>query len=186
MFLHDAEPTLATDGAHPLSNEQFFARLGQRVIHMLSTRTASGALYQVDMRLRPLGNSGLLVTSCDAFERYQAESATVWEQQALVRARPVAGSAALAARFAAVRREVLCRPRERAALAREVCAMRAKMRAHLAAEASAQNQGLFDLKQDAGGIVDIEFMVQFTVWPSLSITRNSPAGPTTSASRTPS
>ncbi|MBK8133821.1 MAG: bifunctional [glutamate--ammonia ligase]-adenylyl-L-tyrosine phosphorylase/[glutamate--ammonia-ligase] adenylyltransferase [Gammaproteobacteria bacterium] len=163
VFLHDAEPTLATDGAHPLSNEQFFARLGQRVIHMLSTRTASGALYEVDMRLRPSGNSGLLVTSCDAFERYQAESAWVWEQQALVRARPVAGSAALAARFAAVRREVLCRPRERAALAREVCAMRAKMRAHLAAEASAQNQGLFDLKQDAGGIVDIEFMVQFAV-----------------------
>ena len=163
VFLHDADPTLTTSGAHPLSNEQFFARLGQRIIHILSTRTASGALYEVDMRLRPSGNSGLLVSSCDAFARYQAESAWVWEHQALVRARPVAGSTALAERFAAVRHHVLCRPRDRAELAREVNAMRAKMRAHLASEATVQNQDLFDLKQDAGGIVDIEFMVQFAV-----------------------
>lgn len=163
VFLHDADPTFATSGEYPLTNEQFFARLGQRIIHILSTRTASGALYEVDMRLRPSGNSGLLVSSCDAFARYQAESAWVWEHQALVRARPVAGSAALVEPFAAVRREVLCRARDRSELAREVNAMRAKMRAHLASEATVQNQGLFDLKQDAGGIVDIEFMVQFAV-----------------------
>ena len=163
VFLNDAEPTLATAGAHPLTNEQFFARLGQRIIHILGTRTASGALYEVDMRLRPSGNSGLLVSSLAAFARYQAESAWVWEHQALVRARPVAGDAQLAERFAAVRHEVLCRVRDRADLAREVGAMREKMRAHLGSGAMAQNEGLFDLKQDAGGIVDIEFMVQFAV-----------------------
>jgi glutamate-ammonia-ligase adenylyltransferase len=163
VFLHAAEPTLATTGEQPLTNEQFFARLGQRIIHILSTRTASGTLYEVDMRLRPSGNSGLLVSSCDAFARYQAESAWVWEHQALVRARPVAGSAILAARFTAVRHEVLCRARDRTELAREVHAMRSKMHAHLGSGMDAKNAGMFDLKQDAGGIVDIEFMVQFAV-----------------------
>lgn len=163
VFLHDAEPSLVTTGAHPLANEQFFARLGQRIIHILGTRTASGTLYEVDMRLRPSGNSGLLVSSSAAFARYQAESAWVWEHQALVRARPVAGDAGLAAHFAAVRHAVLCRARDRAELAREVGAMREKMRAHLGSKAQGGGADLFDLKQDPGGIVDIEFMVQFAV-----------------------
>jgi [glutamine synthetase] adenylyltransferase / [glutamine synthetase]-adenylyl-L-tyrosine phosphorylase len=163
VFLHDAEGALETDGDHPLSNEQFFIRLGQRIIHMLTARTASGALYEVDMRLRPSGNSGLLVSSLAAFARYQANDAWVWEHQALVRARPVAGSARLAERFAQVRREILCRPRERDSLAAEVRAMRDRMRAHLGSREAAADAGRFDLKQDRGGIVDIEFMVQFLV-----------------------
>ncbi|GMU45566.1 MAG: glutamate-ammonia-ligase adenylyltransferase [Porticoccaceae bacterium] len=163
VFLHDADATRETTGQHPLTNEQFFIRLGQRIIHILSARTASGVLYEVDMRLRPSGNSGLLVSSLAAFARYQADSAWVWEHQALVRARAVAGSAALAERFAEIRHAVLCRRRERAALAAEVRAMREKMRAHLGSKAQGFGAGLFDLKQDPGGIVDIEFMVQFLV-----------------------
>ena len=161
VFVHDAEGALETGGDRRLSNEQFFIRLGQRIIHMLTTRTASGALYEVDMRLRPSGNSGLLVSSLAAFERYQTRDAWVWEHQALVRARPIAGSAALAGRFAEVRREILCRARERDPLAGAVREMRDRMRTHLGTRTTAADTGLFDLKQDRGGIVDIEFMVQF-------------------------
>jgi len=164
VFLHDADDgARETDGAQPLSNEQFFIRLGQRIIHILSARTASGVLYEVDMRLRPSGNSGLLVSSLAAFARYQADSAWVWEHQALVRARAIVGGETLAARFAEIRHAVLCRRRERAALAAEVRAMREKMRDHLGSKAQGLGTGLFDLKQDPGGIVDIEFMVQFLV-----------------------
>lgn len=165
VFLHDADATRETTGPHPLTNEQFFIRLGQRIIHMLVTRTVSGALYEVDMRLRPSGNSGLLVGSLAAFARYQAESAWVWEHQALVRARAIVGGETLVARFAEIRHAVLCRERERerAALAGEVRAMREKMRAHLGSKAQGRAGDLFDLKQDPGGIVDIEFMVQFLV-----------------------
>lgn len=163
VFLHDAQGDLDTDGVQPLSNEQFFIRLGQRIIHILNTRTASGTLYEVDMRLRPSGNSGLPVSSLAAFERYQTGDAWVWEHQALVRARAIAGESALATRFNEFRRKVLCQPRDRQSLAREVRAMREKMRLHLGTKASVSGDDSFDLKQDPGGIVDIEFMVQFAV-----------------------
>jgi glutamate-ammonia-ligase adenylyltransferase len=163
VFLHDAQGDLDTDGAQPLSNEQFFIRLGQRIIHILNTRTTSGPLYEVDMRLRPSGNSGLLVSSLAAFERYQMSDAWIWEHQALVRARAIAGDPALAERFGEIRRAILCRPRDRAELAREVRAMRQRMRTHLGTPRGASASALFDLKQDPGGIVDIEFMVQFLV-----------------------
>jgi len=119
-------------------------------------------LYEVDLRLRPSGDSGMLVISVDGFRSYQQESAWTWEHQALVRARFVAGDEALAERVDDVRREVLCQPREAPALAREVVAMRDRMRKHLLPQA-ALAEGEFHLKQGAGGIVDIEFMVQYAV-----------------------
>lgn len=162
VFLHDADPELSTDGGKPLDNTVFFTRLGQRIIHVLTTWTALGQLYEVDMRLRPSGAKGLLVSTFRAFREYQFREAWTWEHQALVRARPVAGCPRLAARFEALRREVLALPREPGRLREEVVAMRAKMRAHLLKPgASGADSPLFHLKQGPGGIVDIEFLVQY-------------------------
>lgn len=159
-FLYgDCEASAMTDGAKPVANETFFARLGQRLIHILNTRTAAGTLYEVDMRLRPSGQSGALVTSITAFDSYQQNKAWVWEHQALVRARPVAGPDALQQRFLAIRRMVLCRPREAGAIRKEIIEMRDKMRQAQPPTPAEQ----FNLKHDAGGIVDIEFMVQYGV-----------------------
>lgn len=160
VFIHNADASLSTDGAHPLDNLTFYTRLGQRIIHILSAQTLSGKLYDVDMRLRPSGDAGMLVPSLKGFEQYQLNDAWVWEHQALVRARVVAGAPALAERFNEVRAAVLCQVRDRNALAEEVLAMREKMREHLG---SRDGTGPFDLKQDSGGIVDIEFMVQYAV-----------------------
>ncbi|MEY6430902.1 bifunctional [glutamate--ammonia ligase]-adenylyl-L-tyrosine phosphorylase/[glutamate--ammonia-ligase] adenylyltransferase [Thioalkalicoccus limnaeus] len=160
VFIHGNHPVTAmTDGPHPISNQQFFLRLGQRMIHMLTTRTPSGLLYEVDMRLRPDGNKGLLVRSLHAFAGYQANDAWTWEHQALVRARPIAGDPVLAQGFEALRREILARRRDPGRLREEVRAMREKMRANL----DRSGRGLFDLKQGTGGIADIEFMVQYAV-----------------------
>lgn len=164
VFLHDADASLETDGDRPIANSVFFNRLGQRIIHILNTFTPSGILYEVDMRLRPSGNSGLLVSSLKAFREYQRKEAWTWEHQALVRARVLAGSPALAERFREVRREILGQPRDEAKLKAEVVEMREKMRGHLGSKATAdESQRVFDLKQDRGGIVDIEFMVQYLV-----------------------
>jgi glutamate-ammonia-ligase adenylyltransferase len=153
-----------TDGAKEISNEQFFMRLGQRMIHIMTTQTPSGVLYEIDMRLRPDGNRGLLVRSLAAFDAYQSSAAWTWEHQALIRARPVAGDPQLAARFGALRRAIICREREPAQLRKDVREMRAKMRANL----DKTGGGRFDLKQGPGGIADIEFMVQYAVlrWAS--------------------
>lgn len=169
VFLHENGPAdAATDGPSPLPCPRFYARVGKRMINLISTQLLSGALYEIDLRLRPSGNSGLLVSSLDAYENYQMESAWVWEQQALVRARCVAGDPAVAERFDEIRRRSLGRPRERRSLREEVRRMREKMRETLAhKDASA-----FDLKQGAGGIADIEFIVQFEV---LSGAREFPA-----------
>src|SRR5690606_22910475 len=108
VFLHDGHGSdQNTDGPKPLENSMFFVRLVRRVVHFLTTQTHSGALYEVDTRLRPSGRSGLLVTSVEAFERYQEENAWTWEHQALLRARPVAGSATVAREFERVRAETL-------------------------------------------------------------------------------
>ncbi|MCU0833836.1 MAG: bifunctional [glutamate--ammonia ligase]-adenylyl-L-tyrosine phosphorylase/[glutamate--ammonia-ligase] adenylyltransferase [Chromatiaceae bacterium] len=165
VFLHGGKSVSAmTAGPHAISTEQIYARLGQRMLHMMTTRTNSGALYEIDMRLRPDGNKGLLVRSFDAFAAYQSKDAWTWEHQALVRARPIAGDAALAEHFAAVRREILCRERDPQTLRREVREMRARMRREL----DKGRAGRFDLKQGRGGIADIEFMVQYAVlrWAS--------------------
>jgi glutamate-ammonia-ligase adenylyltransferase len=163
VFLYDAAPRGATDGAKSIDNLVFFTRLGQRIIHLLSVTTPSGTLYEVDMRLRPSGNAGLLVSSLDAFAEYQRNDAWIWEHQALVRARAVAGDSALGERFEAVRREVLSRERDCDELRREVVRMRLKMREHLGSGGNAREAGQFHLKQDAGGLVDIEFMNQYAV-----------------------
>jgi len=117
------------------------------------------------MRLRPSGNSGLLVSSLAAFEKYQMNEAWVWEHQALVRARVVAGSSQLGKQFDAVRTRVLTQPRAIEPLVVDVINMRKKMREHLGSQSNSSDsdEGLFHLKQDAGGIVDIEFMVQYAV-----------------------
>jgi glutamate-ammonia-ligase adenylyltransferase len=158
VFLHsDAEGT--TDGARPMDNAVFYARLAQRLIHILNTRTASGLLYEVDTRLRPSGASGLLVTTLTAFAEYQRHQAWTWEHQALVRARIVAGDPMVGTVFDRLRREVLGRERDRNRLRKEVREMRERMRAN----SSKAKAGQFDLKQDSGGIADIEFMVQYGV-----------------------
>jgi [glutamine synthetase] adenylyltransferase / [glutamine synthetase]-adenylyl-L-tyrosine phosphorylase len=160
VFLHDGNgPVQVTDGAKPLDNSVFFARLVRRLVHFLTAQTSSGALYQVDTRLRPSGRSGLLVTSVDAFARYQEENAWTWEHQALLRSRPVAGSAAVAREFQRIRGETLRRRVRRDRLAEDVRNMRARMRRQL----SRDDQAHFDLKQGAGGIGDIEFLVQYLV-----------------------
>src|SRR3569833_2156065 len=158
VFLHGSVgEELGTQGAKPIDNAVYFARVGQRIIHMATAHTPSGVLYEIDMRLRPSGTSGLLVSSFAAFADYQRRSAWTWEHQALVRARVVAGDPAVAAAFESVRREVLSRPRDREVLRREVREMRQRMRDELGQRDAAR----FDLKQDAGGIADIEFMVQY-------------------------
>ncbi len=160
VFLHRASPVTAmTAGPQEIADQQFYARLGQRLIHMLNTQTSAGALYEVDMRLRPDGNKGVLARSITSFADYQAKDAWTWEHQALVRARPVAGDAILAEQFAAVRRSILCRERDPDTLRREVREMRTRMRAQL----DKSSADRFDLKQGAGGIADIEFMVQYAV-----------------------
>jgi glutamate-ammonia-ligase adenylyltransferase len=162
VFLHDADTGLSTDGPRPIENSLFFTRLGQRIIHVLSTFTVLGPLYEVDMRLRPSGAKGLLVSSFRAFEDYQAREAWTWEHQALVRARPVAGCPRLGARFETLRRAVLARAREPEKLRADVLEMRNRMRAHLLkADTSGPDSPRFHLKQSPGGIVDIEFLVQY-------------------------
>jgi glutamate-ammonia-ligase adenylyltransferase len=163
VFLHDSHGAKQeTDGEPPLENERFFGRLVQRLIHFLTIQTSTGRLYEVDTRLRPSGGSGLLVSSLQGFLRYQTTDAWVWEHQALLRSRALAGSPQVRGAFEALRREVLTHHVDRAKLKREVAKMRGRMRAEL----SAAKQGEFDLKQDPGGIADIEFLVDFWVLQS--------------------
>jgi len=137
---------------------EIYARLAQRMNTLLSSYTAAGRLYEIDLRLRPNGDSGLLVSSVAAFEEYQQRSAWVWEHQALSRARFCAGDAAVGTQFARIRNAVLCMPRDVAKLRQDVLDMRQKMHdGHL------NRTALFDIKHDSGGMVDIEFMVQFIV-----------------------
>lgn len=160
VFIYDAQSNAVSDGAVALDSATYYTRLGQRIIHLLSTRTALGMVYDIDMRLRPSGNSGLLVSSCQGFVKYQNEKAWTWEHQALVRARPVAGDARLHDWFRSTRCELLTRERSREDLREQVTEMREKMRDHLTKELE---PGQFHLKHSPGGIVDIEFMVQYAV-----------------------
>ncbi len=164
VFIHDVPTHLSTDGERSIDNAVFFIRLGQKIIHILNARMSSGQLYEVDMRLRPSGNSGLLVTTLQSFEKYQENDAWTWEHQALVRARPVAGSDELADRFQAVRSRIIARQRDRDKLREDVKNMRDKMRDNLGTKViEGEAPKVFHIKHDAGGIVDIEFIVQFCV-----------------------
>ena len=162
VFVCDAARQGVTDGTRSIDNAVFYTRLGQRMIHIMETRMALGQLYEVDMRLRPSGESGMLVSTAQGFRSYQQESAWTWEHQALVRARFVAGDPAVAQQVQAVRSDILCQSRDEASLAREVQKMRDRMREHLLSDGKAK-EGEFHLKQGTGGIVDIEFMVQYAV-----------------------
>jgi glutamate-ammonia-ligase adenylyltransferase len=160
VFLHDSTGTRReTDGPRPLDNAVFFTRLVRRLSHFLTAQTGSGMLYEVDTRLRPDGQSGVMVSSIEAFERYQEGNAWTWEHQALLRARPVAGSEAIAAVFNRVRGETLSSRVRRDRLRDDVLDMRKRMRANL----DKSGADVFDLKQGAGGIGDIEFIVQYLV-----------------------
>jgi len=160
VFLHgSADVNAMTEGKRSVPNDVFYARMGQRLVHMLTTRMPSGLLYETDMRLRPNGNSGALVSSLNAFERYQLNDAWTWEHQALVRARPVAGDPVVRARFSAIRHQVLCLPRDPDRLLDEVRDMRRKMRDGL----DRSDAESFHIKQGTGGLVDIEFIVQYAV-----------------------
>ncbi|UDL04453.1 bifunctional [glutamate--ammonia ligase]-adenylyl-L-tyrosine phosphorylase/[glutamate--ammonia-ligase] adenylyltransferase [Marinobacter sp. CA1] len=164
VFIHDADPQQSTDGDRAIDNAVFYTRLGQRIVHILSTQTPSGQLYEVDMRLRPSGNSGLLVSTLSAFDRYQHQDAWTWEHQALARARGVAGCPRTLAAFEELRHGILCQSRDRAQLRREVVEMREKMRASLGTRTVAgEPPAVFHIKHDWGGIVDIEFLVQYLV-----------------------
>jgi glutamate-ammonia-ligase adenylyltransferase len=162
VFIYDAARGGATDGEHSVDNAVFYLRLGQRMIHIMETSMAMGQLYEVDMRLRPSGESGMLVSTVQGFRSYQQDAAWTWEHQALVRARFVAGDSEVAAAVNELRREILCQSRDEASLAQEVYRMREKMRKHLLS-GERFKEGEFHLKQGAGGIVDIEFMVQYAV-----------------------
>jgi glutamate-ammonia-ligase adenylyltransferase len=135
-----------------------YARLAMRLQSWLTTRTSAGALFDTDLALRPSGASGLMVSPVEAFERYQERDAWVWEHQALTRARFSAGDPAVGAAFEKIRERILRRQRDPAALARQIAQMRDKMHA-----AHPNRSELFDLKHDHGGMIDIEFSVQFLV-----------------------
>lgn len=159
VFMHDCPVNIYTDGKKEIDGRQFYLRLAQRIIHIFSTRTASGILYEIDTRLRPSGVSGLLVSPTEAFEEYQQNDAWTWEHQALVRTRLIYGDKPLALAFGDIRHRVLSRVREKEKLNKDVAAMREKMREHL----GEKKIGRFMLKQDKGGITDIEFLAQYLV-----------------------
>ena len=158
VFLHDSSGEIQrTDGPQPIDNSVFFQRLGQRLVHLLTVHTPAGRLYEVDTRLRPGGNRGLLVQSMQGFREYEFEEAWTWEHQSLLRSRAVAGDTALRQVFEEARIEVLRTAVRRGDLREEVRNMRARMRENL----SRAKPGQFHIKQDAGGIADLEFLVQY-------------------------
>ncbi len=159
VFLHDCGVNIYTNGEKEIDGRQFYLRLAQRIIHIFSVKTSSGILYDADIRLRPSGASGLLVSTSEAFDEYQKKEAWTWEHQALVRARIIYGDTILSSAFNTTRHDILCLKRDKNELQQEVVNMREKMRSHL----SKQKAGRFMLKQDVGGITDIEFLAQYLV-----------------------
>ena len=183
VFVHGADPNAVSDGARPLDAGRYYLRIAQKLVAILDTPTAAGRLYEVDVRLRPDGAKGLLVVNFDSFAGYQRERAWTWEHQALVRMRPLAGDAPLLARLDTLRDEILARPRDPQALAKDIADMRERMRRELDRSDAAH----FDLKQGAGGLVDLEFALQHAVLrhagahPALRRPRHSAALATTLA-----
>ncbi|MEY4933071.1 MAG: hypothetical protein RLZZ403_1391, partial [Pseudomonadota bacterium] len=158
VFLHDSSGEVQrTDGKQSIDNAMFFARVGQKIVHLLTVHSAAGRLYEIDTRLRPSGKGGLLVQSLHGFEEYQRKEAWTWEHQALLRARAVAGGTSLRDEFERIRIDTIRTAVRRDTLQEEVRNMRARMRNEL----SRAKAGQVDLKQDAGGIADIEFLTQY-------------------------
>lgn len=157
VFLHDCNSNADTSGPKHIESRQFYAKLAQRIMHLFNTKTSSGELYEIDLRLRPSGNSGLLVSLIDSFKEYQTNEAWTWEHQALVRSRVIYGSHSLREKFDEIRKELLCQPRDKHALRDEVVEMRDKMRQHL----DKSHADKIDLKQGRGAMTDIEFLTQY-------------------------
>lgn len=177
VFLYDAPPDAQSDGVRPLDASRWFARLAQKLVALLGAVTAGGRLYDVDVRLRPDGAKGLLVSSLASFSDYQRDRAWTWEHQALVRARCVSGDASLCDDFERVRTRTLTRERDPARVCEDVTAMRRRMRVEL----DRTDAAMFDLKQGEGGLVDLEFLLQAAVLmhadalPALLAPRSTPA-----------
>lgn len=160
VFLHDScGGSQQTDGEKSIDNSMFYARLAQKFVHFMSTATPAGVLYEIDLRLRPNGSSGVLVTGMEAFGNYQRGDAWTWEHQALMRARMVLGSESLRQQFEQTRLGVLAQRRSASELREAVASMRERMRVSLGSNKSDS----MHLKQDAGGVADIEFIVQYLV-----------------------
>ncbi|NOY69285.1 MAG: bifunctional [glutamate--ammonia ligase]-adenylyl-L-tyrosine phosphorylase/[glutamate--ammonia-ligase] adenylyltransferase [Deltaproteobacteria bacterium] len=161
VFLHAAAIGMTRGGDMPaIGTAEFYTRLGQRIIHYLSAATSAGRLYEVDMRLRPSGNAGLLVSGINAFETYQHKNAWAWEHQAIIKARPICGDPQVTGRFNDIRRGVMGILRNHVPLRLQVSEMREKMRQ---SKDNDDVYGFFDIKQDPGGIIDIEFIVQYLI-----------------------
>ncbi len=159
-YASDLDIVFLYDDDHPSAPENY-ARLAQRMLTWLSSRTSAGLLFETDTRLRPNGNSGLLVCPLASFIRYQHQSAWLWEHQALTRARFVAGDIEVGNGFEAAREAILRRPRQRTALAGEIMAMRRKLLDTRSAHSS--RGGGFNVKDDPGGLIDFEFIIQYLV-----------------------
>lgn len=157
VFLHAGAEGKTTGKNKPIDNAQFFARLGQKVIRMLTIYTSAGRLYETDMRLRPSGNAGLLVSHIETFKEYQIDKAWTWEHQAILRARAISGDIKLIKYFEQIRRQVIAIPRKKEQLQKEVSDMRERLRKKQLFVAPE----MFDLKQGVGAIVDIEFLTQY-------------------------
>ncbi len=176
VFVYDAPQDAMSDGVRALDAPRWGARLAQKIVALLGAPTGAGRLYEIDVRLRPDGAKGLLVSTIASFEDYQRQRAWTWEHQALVRARAVTGDAALCAEFERVRAQTLAQPRDAEKLREDVASMRARMRAEL----DRSSADRFDLKQGEGGLVDLEFLLQYKVLcesaakPSLLDPRDTP------------
>jgi [glutamine synthetase] adenylyltransferase / [glutamine synthetase]-adenylyl-L-tyrosine phosphorylase len=157
VFLFQGDPGETRGGERSIDTVGFYANLGRRIIHALTMHTPAGTLYGADMRLRPGGDAGMIASHIEAFEDYMENQAWTWEHQALIRARPITGDKSLLDRFNVIRHRILCTPRPAEALKQEVREMRERMRS----QRLTPEPGMFDLNQGYGGIVDIEFVVQY-------------------------
>ncbi|MDX1536911.1 bifunctional [glutamate--ammonia ligase]-adenylyl-L-tyrosine phosphorylase/[glutamate--ammonia-ligase] adenylyltransferase [Arsukibacterium sp.] len=156
VFVHNCDSLASTSGDKAIDSRQFYLKLAQRVLHLATTRTNSGVLYDIDTRLRPSGNSGLLAIHIDTYFQYLRDEAWTWEHQALVRARLVIGSEQMTGRFNKIRADIIRLKRDPDQLRHDVITMRQKLRNH---HGSADD----DVKHSTGGIVDLEFISQYLV-----------------------
>ena len=156
VFLHQCDSMADTSGDRAIDSRQFYLKLVQRILHLCTTRTASGVLYDVDTRLRPSGNAGLLTVHIETYRDYLLQDAWTWEHQALVRTRLIYGDAAIAQRFDDIRAEVLAKPRDLPKLQTDVVEMRQKLREHHGVDNT-------EVKHASGGVVDLEFISQYLV-----------------------
>ena len=156
VFVHQCDNLAPTQGDKAIDSRQFYIKMVQRIVHMFTTRPPSGVLYDIDTRLRPAGNAGLLAVHIDTYADYLEKEAWTWEHQALVRSRLVYGDDKIAQRFNQIRSEVLAKPRDLAVLKAEVTEMRQKLRQHHGEQST-------EVKHASGGIVDLEFISQYLV-----------------------